>query len=143
LNRKPEEVVRQALLVKLEKEYGFPSSCLVVEKKLSLFPHIKKEKVPDRRCDIVAFANDIHEEHAVYPLLLIECKHTHLTQDVVEQVVGYNYYMGAYFIALANLNSFLLGWQEEKQGLYQWQEGLISYNELVAFAKKYRKSVVV
>ncbi len=108
---------------------------LVVEKKLALFPHIHKEKIPDRRVDVVVMAPGIHEGHALYPLLLIECKHTHLTQDVVEQVVGYNYYMGAYFVAVASRAGFILGWQEGLKGQYQWREGLVSYKELIALIK--------
>lgn len=121
----------------LIEQYGFPKSQLVVERKLSLFPHIQKGKIPDRRVDIVAMVRGIHPEHLLYPLLLIECKHTDITDSAVEQVIGYNYYMGAYFVGVASRAGFVLGWQEGVKGQYQWKDGLLPYKELRGLVQTY------
>lgn len=130
----PEEKVRQKLLTAMVQELGYPITSLAVEKGLAQLPHLSfgGEKVPERRADILCFAKDIHPAHALYPLLLIECKAVKLTQKAFQQAVGYNYYLQAYFIALANESEIHIGWHDPKEGKYQFSKGLPSYPQLLS-----------
>ena len=129
----PEEAVRQQLLSLMVEELGFPSSLIAIEKKLELFPHINtKERLPDRRADIVCLAPNIHKSHALYPLLVIECKAIPLNSKVLNQVVGYNHFLGAWFIAVANQNEIKFGWRSDRPGEYTYINRLPAYSELIA-----------
>ena len=101
----PEELVRQNLIHQMVHRLGYPPSGIVIEKGLRQMPHLtltNQANIPQRRADIVVFATGIHPQHDLYPLLLIECKATKLTPKVINQVVGYNHYLQAYFVAIAN-----------------------------------------
>ena len=100
----PEEKIRQELLSKMIHKLGFPPSLLAVEKDLKHLPHIKDKSFSanKRRADIICFGKNIHPIYELYPLLMIECKAHKLSDLVVEQVVGYNHYVQAYFICVAN-----------------------------------------
>lgn len=67
-----------------------------------------KKKIPDRRIDIVCFAKNIHKDYQLYPLLLIECKQDGKLKGALDQILGYNHYVGACFIAVATSEVFLL-----------------------------------
>lgn len=98
----PEEMVRQKLLSMMINDLGFPKDLIAVEKELALLPHLKGNKgLPKRRSDVLCFAKGIHKEHALFPLLLIECKEGDLSQDASEQALGYNHYVQAPYVALA------------------------------------------
>jgi len=127
----PEERVRQRLIDKMTTGLGYPPQSLAVEKALSQFPHLVHQKsLPDCRVDIACFAKGIHPRHEIFPLLIVECKAVPLSAKVVEQVVGYNYYCGAPFVAVANESSLRLGWRGEDG--YEFVETLPSYQELVS-----------
>lgn len=109
----PEEKVRQALIAKMVGELGYPPALIGVEKALSQLPHITSVDIPLRRLDIVVFGKDIHPEHSLYPLLVIECKAVKLTDEVVNQVAGYNDTIGAYYIGVANEHDVKTGWRTD------------------------------
>ena len=134
----PEESIRQALLLKMIGELGFPSAFLAVERELALLPSLQlteKDHIPKRRADIIAFAKNIHPDHALFPLLMVECKSVALTPKFAQQVVGYNSVVKAPFLALANGDEILTGHFDEKQGHYHFEAGLPSYERLLERAR--------
>lgn len=108
----PEELVRQRILLHLTQELGYPPHAIAIEKKLSELPMLKHREVPDRRLDILCF-----ESETLRPLLLIECKGVSLQDKMLSQVMGYNAFIGAPLICLANEREFLLGWDDETRPL--------------------------
>lgn len=130
----PEELVRQSLIQMMTKELGFPASGIAMEKGLNQMPHLSRSSVPipTRRADIVVFAKDIHPDHIFYPLLLIECKAVPLTEKVIRQVVGYNQFVNARFIAIVNQNEIKLGWFHHEQQDYYFIPGLLPFDTLKA-----------
>jgi hypothetical protein len=130
----PEERVRQHILNWMTTELGYPIALLAVEKSLKQMPHLSLQEMslPERRADLICFGKDIHPEHGLYPLLLIECKAHRLTSQCVEQVMGYNHLVQAYFVAVAN-------GEEIKTAFYkhgQFNAGLPAYSSLMEFVKK-------
>lgn len=126
----PEERVRQRLIQEMLHVKGFPQSGLCVEKALQQLPHISSEP-PLRRADILVFAKDIHPNYALYPLLMIECKAVPLSEAAQRQVAGYNHFVQAYFVAVANEEKLRLGWQGA-DGSYSWVDYLPNYTELLS-----------
>lgn len=129
----PEEQVRQKLIRTMMLEQGYPAGGLVLEKGLRQMPHLalKPEKLPDRRADIICFARGIHPGHDLYPLLLVECKAVKLTHKVVNQVAGYNHFLQAYFIAVANQDMIKTGWYDRETLQYRFIDRLPPYSELM------------
>lgn len=129
----PEELVRQKLIQKMIMELGFPRNFLSVEKKLDHLPHVslKGEKVPLRRSDILCFGKGIHPEYDLYPLLLIECKAVKITSKVLQQVIGYNHYLKAYYVCVANETEILTGRYDTQIKQYQFEPTLPSYQHLL------------
>lgn len=134
----PEELVRQELLCRMTGQLGYPSNLLVVEKELSLLPHLalKSGKVPDRRADIVCFGKGIHPDYDLYPLLLIECKAVALNSKVLNQVAGYNQFVKSYFISVANQGEIQTGWYNQPEKKYQFVPFLPTYQELIESVKR-------
>lgn len=127
----PEELVRQRLILFMTELKGYPIGTLAVEKELSLMPHIQSRAgLPDRRADIVCFGKGIHASYDLYPLLLVECKAVPLTKKVVTQVTGYNHYLQAYFVSLANDTDLITGWYDGSLRRYVFAKGLPSYDML-------------
>jgi len=129
LNRKtwvaatPEELVRQTWLAHLQ-ERGFPLSLISVEKELGAV------SAPLRRTDILCYGKG---NEGLYPLLLIECKAVRLTKKAQNQAIGYNHFIKAPFLAVANAQEIQLGWRGAEG--YQFVNHLPSYEELTkAFA---------
>lgn len=133
----PEEKVRQTLLHKMIS-LGFPSGLIGVERELKQMPHLanQKGKVPTRRADIVCFGQNIHPHHVLYPLVVIECKAVKLTPQVINQVVGYNHYLGACFIGLANQSEIQLGWYDSVKKEYLFVNFLPTYEELLKASQR-------
>ncbi len=123
---KPEEIVRQNLLLRMQEELGFPYEMLSVERSLSSMPHLLGKKVPDRRFDIVCF---IKKKDQIFPLLLIECKAVPISKSALEQVIGYNHFAQAPFIAVANQDCVYTGFKKGSQG-YSFTEGLLTYEKM-------------
>lgn len=132
----PEEKIRQALVQKMIQELGYPQGSVALEKSLHQLPHLQsKAALPNRRADIIVFAKNLHLHHPFYPLLLIECKATPLTHKVLRQIIGYNQFVEAYFIAAVNQTTLQLGWYDRPSHDYCFEEGLPSYDELIYRAR--------
>ena len=132
LKVKPEEEVRSSLVEKMTGSLGFPRELIVIEKGLAKLPHLMdRDGLPNRRLDILCYGRDIHPDHVLYPLLIIECKATPLDFQAARQVIGYNHYVSAYFIGIANCDRVMIGWKDKKSAGYHFQEGLMSYGDLL------------
>jgi Type I restriction enzyme R protein N terminus (HSDR_N) len=109
----PEERVRQALLLEMIGPLGFPRELIAVERGLHQMPHLAltSHKIPKRRADIVAF---FKQGDQLLPLLLIECKAVPLTRRAMLQVAGYNHFLNAPFICLANKKEVQVGWFDKE-----------------------------
>lgn len=129
----PEERIRVQLLCDLIEKLGYPSSGLAVEKELAQIPHLRSMggKLPKRRADIICFAKGIHPTEELYPLLLIECKALKLTSKMINQVVGYNHYLKACYIALVNHEEIRTGWFDRTTQTYKFVPYLPTYAELL------------
>jgi hypothetical protein len=127
----PEELVRQSLLKKMIQELGYPKELLVIEKELGQLSHLKQVKVPKRRLDILCYGKGIHPKHGLYPLLLIECKKDSLTQDAKEQLLGYNSFVQACFVAAASKEEILFG----SRDLSTFYHFLPPYSQLIQALK--------
>lgn len=134
----PEERVRVQLLCDLIEKLEFPASSIAVEKELSQIPHLRSMvgSLPTRRIDILCFAKGIHPTEEFYPLLVIECKAVKLTSKMVRQVVGYNHYLKAPYIALVNQEEIRFGWYDVSAGMYKFASHLPSYRQLLQHAQR-------
>ncbi len=98
----PEELIRQSLLYIMIYRLHFPKELIAIEKQLSELPHLNGlSSLPERRADIICFANNIHPDYPLYPLLLVECKEGKVSREAIEQALGYNHYVKAPYIAVA------------------------------------------
>lgn len=133
----PEELVRQELLFQMINKWGYPLALLAVEKELSSLPHLTLHpaRLPNRRADILCFGKGIHSDYDLYPLLLIECKAVSLTDKVQAQVTGYNHFVGAPFICLANQQEIKTGWLDPLKNQYQFVPFLPKYTDLMQAIK--------
>lgn len=95
----PEELVRQALLKFMIETGRYPRGLIGVELSLSSLPHLieSQSKLPKRRADIIVFSQSTH-----LPLILVECKAVPLNDATIRQAVGYNLFVKAPYIILAN-----------------------------------------
>lgn len=109
----PEEEVRQALLGHLIHELSFPASLIAVEKPIRKWAG---SQVPDRRIDILCFTKD--QKNALCPLLLIECKQYSPNKDHLLQLLGYNFYIKAPYVAVAGPENVLFQTKNELQKSY-------------------------
>ncbi len=131
----PEEQVRVQLLCDLIDQLGFPATLIAVEKELTQIPHLRcfGKKLPQRRADVICYAKGVHSAEELYPLLLIECKAIKLTDKMVNQVVGYNHYLQAHFIALVNQDEIRTGWFDPELKTYRFIPYLPTYSQLLDF----------
>ena len=137
IKNQPEEIVRQKLLHIMMKKLGYPKNYLCIEKELDQLPHLQEKKnlLPLRRADIICFGKNIHSKHSLYPLLMIECKAHKLTKKAIEQVVGYNYYVNAYFVAVANGREVKTLFYDHQKKKYVKLDFLPSYQQLIDAVK--------
>lgn len=133
----PEEQVRQAWLHILIEEKGFPKQLILVEKELSQLPHLqgKQQTLPERRIDLLCMAPSLQSEMPFFPLMLVECKQGKLTASALRQVAGYNDYVGACFVGLANAEEFRLGFFDVSQKAYRFISRLPAYKELIGYIR--------
>ena len=130
ISETPEEGVRQNLLNKMIDELFYPKELIVIEKALSEIPPFSRVSTPLRRIDIACFAKNIHPEHPLYPLLLIECKESKKdAMQALDQVKGYNLFVRAYFIAVAYPEGELFGFLEKDH--FRLLDYLPSYPQLI------------
>ncbi len=118
----PEEIVRQTWIQRMIGELKYPKELLAVEKELSSLPHLRGDKIPARRIDLLCF---LKKEETFVPLLLMECKESLLSQEALEQVISYNFYVKAPYVALVNQSQVRFRYQQEELAR------LPSYQELM------------
>lgn len=103
LNEKPEEDLRIQLVEKMVS-LGFPKAFISIEKQLDQLPNVADLQPPKRRIDILAYRET---QGVLTPFFMIECKAVPLQQKHLQQVLGYNSFVQAPFVALANFDQFL------------------------------------
>jgi hypothetical protein len=123
----PEELVRQAMLSHLSTNLHYPLSLITVEKQLQEWAG---QAVPDRRLDILCFGKD--EKNTLRPLLLIECKRHKPNKAHLLQLLGYNFYIQAPYIAVVGPEDILFRAQEKQEKDYAF---IPRYDELVHASK--------
>lgn len=132
LSNKPEEVVRQSLLHFMIEKLGYNKNYIVVEKELKDLPHIERNiALPNRRLDILCYINKKKGEGMLEPLLMVECKAVKLTEKAINQVIGYNYYVKAHFLAVANQKTIKTFWYDKSKKRYLSVNYLPDYNQLL------------
>lgn len=125
----PEERVRQDFFRLMVEERGFSPSHIVMERELSLLPHVAgQESVPQRRIDLLAY-----EKKSMGPLLLVECKAVKLAEEHVLQLLGYNTFVKAPFVTLVNQVQVMTGWLIK--GEFRFVNRLPDYDELIIKAR--------
>lgn len=127
----PEELIRHSLIKEMTQNLGYPAELLAAEKNLREMPHITnpRHSLPKRRADLIVFAKNIHPQYSLYPLLLVECKAIPLTKKVLHQVLGYNHFVKAYFVAAVNQYSSYLYRIENHSVIFH--DGLLPYVQLL------------
>jgi hypothetical protein len=109
-------------------DLGYPRSLMAIEKQLSGLPHLAQQNhLPQRRIDILVYTQ---LQNKLQPLLIIECKWGKLEPKFFTQLLGYNSYIRAPFVGLANEHQFLLGMKDPLKGTMTFQLGLPSYDQL-------------
>ena len=133
----PEEIIRQKLILHMI-QLGYPKDFISVEVDLLSLPHLSCMDFPSkkRRADLICFAKGIHKKYELYPLLLVECKAVALTENVVQQVVGYNHFIRSYFVAIANEEKIQTICYDRKKKENISIDFLPSFNEILLAAKK-------
>lgn len=84
------------------EDLGYDKNMFVIERGIDQLPHLHKKISGNRRVDILYYAKGIHSDWDLYPLLLIECKAGQITKGAKEQIIGYNYHIQSYFLAIVN-----------------------------------------
>ena len=128
----PEEQVRQQWIQRMVHLLGYPKELLVVEKGIGELPHLAATQVPNRRLDILCYG----KVGSLFPLLLIECKDLPLSEGALNQVIGYNHFVKAPFVATVNLREVQLGIFDEAKNQYQFCPFLPSYKELMQWVTR-------
>jgi hypothetical protein len=129
----PEEIIRQNWIKKLIHQLGFPKELIGVEVNLQELRYLDI-KAPMRRADLICFGKEIHPAYPLYPLLLIEVKDKEISSKALEQLLGYNHFVKAFFVALVNKNGVFFGFYE-REG-YRFTSFMPSYEELLEALKK-------
>lgn len=124
--------MRQQWIDYMMRSLNYPEFLFVVEKKLSELPHLQGTKPPDRRLDMLIYRNK--EGGGLAPLLLIECKAHPLEKSQMDQLIGYNHYVGACFVALVNKDEVQFGYQKGDE--YVFHSFLPTHDELILHASK-------
>lgn len=127
----------------MTEQWGYPACSIVVEKALSQLPHLSTHsgRLPDRRVDILVYSKA--EDIGLIPLLLIECKAVPLKQGALQQVAGYNHYIGAPFISVANGEQLFMSWRDKATKSHRLIDFLPHYNELQSRAFNFAKSLIL
>ncbi len=111
-----EELIRQSWLHRMIKELSFPKEFLAVEKAVGSLPYLRQRfpQLPSRRIDILSFSkkrpHDVLSDDPsfLYPLLLIECKNGPLSDQALDQVLSYNVFIEAPYVAVVNYDQIRL-----------------------------------
>lgn len=125
----PEECVRQKWLEVMIDHLSFPKELIIVEQEIARLPHLQTLAHIDSlgRVDILAY---MKVNEGLMPLLLIECKEIPLSEKALLQVRGYNAFIKAPFMAIANETEIQLGF-EEASGTFSKLDFLPAYPLLI------------
>ena len=129
----PEEKVRQSFILHM-LQLGFPPSCISLEKHLKHLPNI--HRAPFRRFDIICYSKAVDLNKSLSPLLLVECKAENISQKAIDQVIGYNHYVKAFFICVSTPSATQTGWYNKNENAYTFIDYLPSYKELCLCLKQ-------
>ena len=133
----PEEKIRQTLIHQMIHCLGYPLGHLVLERNINQLPHLQTiPSLPNRRTDLIVMAQHIHPQHPFYPLLLIECKVVKLTDKTLRQLIGYNRFVGAPFIAAVSETQTFFGWFQSEKKDFIFKESFFSYEALMQGARR-------
>ncbi len=125
----PEEQVRQKWIQVMIQHLSYPSSLIAVEKTLEeAATKIRECPFPNRRVDLLCYAND--QQSSFYPLLLMEFKADSLQEGAFEQIIRYNTYVGAKYLAVANESEVVTGFYSSIKKRYYFVSRLPLYQEL-------------
>jgi len=124
-----EEKVRQRLVKRMIGELGYPPELLSVERSLAdLCSAQSSVKIPSRRVDLMCFTK-IPSTTGLHPLLAVECKESkNFEEQALSQVLGYNAFLGAPFIAVAYPEGETFGYRTLKG--FKYLPYLPPYSEL-------------
>ena len=127
----PEEQIRQLWIQRMVHQLHYPRELFVVEKGLKDLPFVTSKEVPNRRLDILVFGKGTSSSVPLFPLLLLECKQGALSEDALNQVIGYNHFIKAPFVAAVNLTQVQLRVYDGAKNQYIFCSVLPSYKELM------------
>lgn len=130
----PEEQVRQLWLQRMSRDLGYPRELIVVERAIKELPHLASAEVPDRRLDILCYGKG--GDSALFPLLLIECKDERITEGALNQVIGYNHYIGAHFTAAVNQAEVRFRYFDKAKNQYIFCDFLPTFKELMQWVTR-------
>ncbi len=124
----PEERIRQRLLQEMVGQLGYLPHLIALEKELGQLPHLQQRgaSCPKRRIDLLVFS-----PQSLKPLLMVECKAVPLSPTTIQQVIGYNSFVEATFIAVANDQQVMTGFYDSCEGKYRFENGLPHFKHLV------------
>ena len=101
---------------------GYPSQCIATEQQI-----LCNTININRRTDILLYQKDHNQIH---PLMLIECKAEKPNQEAIFQLIGYNNYLKARYIALGWKESFI--YLDLHRNVPNWIRGIPKYSDLVS-----------
>ncbi len=127
----PEEALRQAVLRKMVSSLGYPRELIAVEKEIRELVPSNSVRTPQRRIDIVCFKKSLC--FGLQPLILIECKDKLFVQKAIDQVIGYNAFIKAPFLAVISLKGEMVGCWDEVLQRYRFRRGFPGYQELLDY----------
>ena len=115
----PEERVRQNLIVVLNEQCGYPLSHMASEYSFSF-------NSLTYRADIVVFNRQLK------PKILVECKAPSvvLSEDVIDQVIRYNYVLKVEYILISNGSNSLLLKKDNLTGVYSPSRNFPTFEQL-------------
>ena len=121
----PEEIVRQSWVHKMHAKLGYPLSLISLEKRIHEKGSACNVSELHRRFDLVCYS--FQKDH-IFPLLLMEFKADELSSGAFEQIIRYNHFIQAKFVALANKEKVITG--VKGQNGYVFMDRLPNYQEL-------------
>ncbi|ESN89308.1 type I restriction enzyme HsdR N-terminal domain-containing protein [Chlamydia suis] len=140
----PEENIRQALLSFLIQELSYPPQQIIVEKGIRSFIPTSRPPLSKKirgRADVLIVSPSSYTPSGQAsfsfahpkPLLLIECKAQTITSRSFNQLISYNYFIGAPCLSLISKSSQLTGFLSPATKTFAFCQGIPSYSQLINF----------